>query len=91
MRDRVWTEAVVVGASLVAVSAVIMPIARRVDPNQKVPIPVWVFAAGALTHLVWEALGGNRRFAVDYPRTLPAGARGDFLAEQSQSILSSFK
>lgn len=89
MRNRVWTEAAIVGASLVAVSAVIMPIARHVDPRQKVPIPVWVFAAGAFTHLAWEALGGNRRFAVDYSRTLPANERADFFSEQSRSILAS--
>lgn len=70
MRKGVVTEAVVVGGSLLAVSAATMFVARRVGVADKVPLPAWIFLAGALTHFGWEATGGNKWFAENYPKSL---------------------
>lgn len=70
MRKGLVTEAAIVGGSLMAISAVVMPLARRADPERRVPIQAWVFLAGALTHFAWEAVGGNRWFAENYSKRL---------------------
>lgn len=88
MRQGVLVEAAVVGVSLAAVSAGVMFVAEKVDPERKVPVLLWVVAAGALTHLAWEASGGNAWFAKNYVKTLPANQRGDFLVEQGKQLLA---
>lgn len=42
--------------------------------QSKVPWPVWLFMGGALTHLGWEAFGGNRAFVERYNRELVGGS-----------------
>lgn len=66
MRKNLLTEAAIVGASLVAVSSAVMYVSKKADPSRKIPIQLWVFGAGALTHLLWEASGGNEKFVQNY-------------------------
>ncbi len=66
MREGVIKEAAIVGGSLLAVSAALMYTARAAGIERKVPLPVWIFIAGAATHLGWEAVGGNAAFVRGY-------------------------
>ncbi len=66
MREGVIKEAAIVGGSLLAVSAVLMYGARKLGVEKRLPLPLWIFVAGAATHLGWEAVGGNAAFVRGY-------------------------
>ena len=68
MRLGVLKEAAVVGGSLVAVTGAMMLLARLLGVERRVPLPVWIFGAGAATHLAWEATGGNAYFVREYEK-----------------------
>ena len=67
MRKELLTEAAIVGLSTVVVGKVLA--STKMDPTS---VLFW-FSLGALTHLGWEAVGGNRwyvatRKAEDFPK-----------------------
>jgi hypothetical protein len=93
MRKGVLTEAAVVGATFAALGVAIKYGYRKVGwdeenpaPRKEVPLPLFLFAAAAAGHLLWEATGGNHWFAKNYPATLPASQRDKFLVEQGDAI-----
>lgn len=82
MRKGFWKEAAVVGGSTVAIAGVVNLALKAAgygakgygakDAEKAVHwIPI-AFATGVLTHVAWEALGGNRWFAENYVKTLPS-------------------
>lgn len=80
MRKGFWTEAAVVGASTVVIGGVIDFALKSAGYGSKGLgyqeaekkfhwIPV-AFATGVLTHIAWEAVGGNEWFAKNYAKTV---------------------
>ena len=72
MREGLITETVIVGASA-AVAGAVLSQAGLAKGN----LLFW-FSLGALTHIGWEATGGNRwyienRDAADFPKGLLGG------------------
>jgi hypothetical protein len=92
-RKGLFVEAGVVGASLALIGGGLDVLCRRsgledeaAAQARRVPLPVFLFAAGALAHLAWEAVGGNRWFSANFPATLDEPQRDAFMAMRAQKI-----
>jgi hypothetical protein len=70
MRKGIVKETLAVGASLTAAHLGLRWAANKAGVLDKIPFPVFIFAAGAITHLGWEVTGGNKWFAENYPKTV---------------------
>ena len=74
MRKGLFKEAAIVGGSVVAAGLIVRLVQRKLGlgrvEGDLLPIAGMLFATGAVAHLGWEAVGGNKKFAENYPTTL---------------------
>jgi hypothetical protein len=95
MREGLFTEAAVVGATFAALGLGIKLLYRATGleedgpvEKKQVPLPVFLFATGFTGHLLWEATGGNRKFAANFAATLPPENRAEFGLELRKALIA---